>query len=74
MNTHRIAVIAGDGIGPEVVAQGLRVLHAAAENFGFGLELTELPYGTEHWLSTEEIFPDESFESLKSMDAILLAS
>ena len=74
MNTHRIAVIAGDGIGPEVVAQGLRVLNAAAETFGFALELTELPYGTEHWLATEEIFPDASFESLKSMDAILLGA
>lgn len=74
MNTHRIAVIGGDGIGPEVVAQGLRVLHAAAEVHGFALDLVEMPYGTEHWLATEEIFPDEAFESLKSMDAILLGA
>ncbi|MHC4380176.1 MAG: isocitrate/isopropylmalate family dehydrogenase, partial [Planctomycetota bacterium] len=52
MNTYRIAVLAGDGIGPEVVAQGLRVLQAAAETYGFGLDLVEMPYGTEHWLAT----------------------
>ncbi|MHC4823203.1 MAG: isocitrate/isopropylmalate dehydrogenase family protein [Planctomycetota bacterium] len=74
MNTYRIAVLAGDGIGPEVVAQGLRVLQAAAETYGFGLDLVEMPYGTEHWLATEEIFPDEAFESLKGMDAILLGA
>ena len=74
MKTHRIAVIAGDGIGPEVVAQGLRVLHAAAERFGFAVELIEHPFGTEHWLKTEEIFPDAAFEALPSMDAILLGA
>ncbi|MDP7063171.1 MAG: isocitrate/isopropylmalate family dehydrogenase [Planctomycetota bacterium] len=74
MKTHRIAVIAGDGIGPEVVAQGLRVLHAAADRFGFQVDLVEHPFGTEHWLKTEEVFPDDAFEALKSMDAILLGA
>ncbi len=74
MKTHRIAVLAGDGIGPEVVAQGLEVLRAAARKFGFGLDLVEMPYGTEHWLATEEIFPDQAFASLQEMDAILLGA
>ena len=71
---HRIAVIAGDGIGPEVVAQGLRVLHAAADRFGFELEITEYPYGTEHWLATEEILPDAPFAEIQQADAILLGA
>ena len=74
MKTHKIAVVAGDGIGPEVVAEGLRVLNACADKFGFGVELLELPYGTEHWLATEEIFPDDAFENVKTCDAILLGA
>jgi 3-isopropylmalate dehydrogenase len=74
MDTHRIAVIAGDGIGPEVVAEGLKVLRAAAERFGFGLDLIEYPYSTDHWLETEEILPDEAFAAIQGMDAILLGA
>ncbi|MCH2101121.1 MAG: isocitrate/isopropylmalate family dehydrogenase [Planctomycetes bacterium] len=71
---HHIAVIAGDGIGPEVVAQGLRVMHAAAGRFGFELDVTEYPYGTEHWIATEEILPDDSFAEIQQADAILLGA
>lgn len=71
---YRIAVVAGDGIGPEVVAQALRVLRAAAERFGFEVELTEYPYGTDHWLKTEEIMPDAAFEEIRGHDAILLGA
>lgn len=71
---HRIAVIAGDGIGPEVVAQGLRVVRAAADRFGFEVEIVEYPYGTDHWLKTEEILPDEPFEAIRNSDAILLGA
>ncbi len=71
---HRIAVVAGDGIGPEVVAQALRVLRAAAERFGFEVELTEYPYGTDHWLKTEEILPDAAFEEIRGHDAIMLGA
>ena len=71
---HRIAVIAGDGIGPEVVAQGLRVMRAAADRFGFELDITEYPYGTEHWLATEEILPDAPFAEIQQNDAILLGA
>ncbi len=74
MKTHQIAVIPGDGVGPEVVAQGVRVLRAAAERFGFGLDLHEYPHGTEHWLAREEILPDEVFERIGAADAILLGA
>jgi len=71
---HRIAVIAGDGIGPEVVAQALRVVRAAGEQFGFSLAIDEYPFGTEHWLATEEVFPDDAFAQVQQADAILLGA
>ncbi len=74
MRTHRIAVIAGDGVGPEVVAQGLRVLRAAAERHGFAVEAQEHPYGTAHWLRTQEILPDAAFQEIGAADAILLGA
>jgi 3-isopropylmalate dehydrogenase len=74
MKTHRIAVIAGDGVGPEVVAQGLRVLRAAGERFGFAVAATEYPFGTAHWLAHEEIFPDAAFAEVGRADAILLGA
>ncbi len=74
MKTHRIAVIAGDGIGPEVVNQALRIVRAAAEQHQFALDVTEYPYGTEHWLKTEEILPDDKFEEIRQADAIVLGA
>lgn len=74
MKTHRIAVIAGDGVGPEVVAQGLRVLRALAARHGFAIEAREWPFGTAHWLATQEIFPDAAFAEVAGADAILLGA
>ncbi|NKB89358.1 MAG: 3-isopropylmalate dehydrogenase [Acidobacteria bacterium] len=73
-NTYDIAVIGGDGVGPEVVREGLRVLNAAAERFGFSIRLTDYPYGTEHWLATEEIFPEAATREIVDQDAILLGA
>ncbi len=77
--TYKIAVVAGDGIGPEVVREGLRVLKFAAEHWGFDYSLTEYPYGTDHWLATGgenggEIFPDEAFAAAQQHDALLLGA
>jgi 3-isopropylmalate dehydrogenase len=71
---YRIAVIGGDGVGPEVVQQGLRVLHAVAERFDFDVELTDYPFGTEHWLRTKEIFPESATAEVQQHDAILLGA
>src|SRR5215831_2272275 len=71
---HRIAVIAGDGIGPEVVRESLRVLERVASIEGFGIQLTPYPFGAEHYLKTKEIFPDTAFEEVKQHDAILLGA
>lgn len=72
--THRIAVIPGDGIGPEVVREGLRVLERVAELEGFRVERTEFPFGAEHYLKTNEVFPDAAFEQVKQHDAVLLGA
>jgi 3-isopropylmalate dehydrogenase len=71
---YDIAVIPGDGVGPEVVGEGLRVLEAVAARHGFGLNITEYPFGTEHWLATDEIFPDSATEEIIQQDAILLGA
>jgi 3-isopropylmalate dehydrogenase len=72
--THRIAVVPGDGIGPEVVREGLRVLERVAALEGFGLSLTRFPFGAEHYLKTKEILPDSAFEEIRGHDAILLGA
>jgi 3-isopropylmalate dehydrogenase len=71
---HDIGVIGGDGIGPEVVREGLKVLTAASEVFGFRCKLTQYPYGTEHFLKTGEEFPDTALGEMKGQDAILLGA
>jgi 3-isopropylmalate dehydrogenase len=72
--THRIAVVAGDGIGPEVVREGLRILERVASIDGFKVALTRFPFGAEHYLKTKEILPDSAFEEIRGHDAILLGA
>ena len=70
----RIAVIGGDGTGPEVVAEGLKCLKAAAGKAGFTYETVHFNWGGEHYLKTGEILPDNAVETLKTFDAILLGA
>ena len=72
--SYKIAVIAGDGIGPEVVREGVRVLERIAAIEGFGVGLTRFPFGAEHYLKTKEIMPDSAFEEIRGHDAILLGA
>ena len=75
MDTYRIAVIAGDGIGPEVMGKAVKVLKACAElDGGFGFEFTEFPWGCEYYLRTGEMMPADGIETLKAFDAILLGA
>ncbi len=71
---YRVAVIGGDGIGPEVVREGLRVLERVASIEGFRIETTAYPFGAEHYLKTKEIFPESAFSEVKQHDAILLGA
>jgi 3-isopropylmalate dehydrogenase len=72
--TYRIGVIPGDGTGPEVVAEGLKALAAAARNCGFIYELAHYNVGGERYLRTGETLPDSVMDELKGTDAILLGA
>src|SRR5690606_18889490 len=67
-----IAVIGGDGIGPEVVAEGLKLLRAATS--GVALETTEYDLGAKRWHATGETLPDSVLAELRRHDAILLGA
>ncbi len=71
---YSIALIPGDGIGQEVIPEGVRVLSALARRHGFSLELTEYPFGTDYYLAHGVMIPEEGFEALKRHDAIYLGA
>jgi len=71
---HKIAVIAGDGTGPEVVREGLKVLEAAAATTGFDFKTEEFDYGGERWLATGETLPEGAVDELKKFKAIFLGA
>jgi 3-isopropylmalate dehydrogenase len=72
--TYKIAVIPGDGTGPEVVDEGRKSLQAAAGKFGFKLEMTDFDFGGERYLRTGEILPDSAADDLRAFDAIYLGA
>jgi len=75
VTAHRIAVIGGDGIGPEVIEAAIPVLDRAAKKRGFGLDWERLPYGADHYLKTREALPDDAFRHLRDdVDAIFLGA
>ena len=71
---YKIAVIPGDGTGPEVVAEALKVLDAAGKKFGFTTEKKYLDWGGDHYLATGEILPDDACAQLAANDAVLLGA
>ncbi len=71
---HEIAVIPGDGTGPEVVREGLKVLEAVARTTGFKYKLKEYDFGGERYLKTGEALPDSAPDELRKMDAIYLGA
>lgn len=71
---HKIAVIMGDGIGKEVVPEGMRVLDAAGERFGFKLVWTPFPWSCEYYKSTGEMMPKNGLDLLKEYEAIFLGA
>ena len=63
LRNYRFGVIGGDGVGPEVVAEGLRVLEVAAKQHGFSYELTHYPYSTDHYLKTGVTMPESILDN-----------
>ena len=74
MKNYKIAVIPGDGSGPEMVREGVRVLDAAAHKFGFNLEFTTFDYGGDRYLNTGEVLPEGAIGELKNYHAIFLGA
>ena len=74
MKAYRIASIPGDGIGHEVVAEGVRVVAAAARRFGFTFAFEELPWGSQHYLERGRMMPDDALTRLSGFDAIYLGA
>lgn len=72
--TYQIAVIGGDGTGPEVVREGIKVLETAAKRFDFQLEFTHYPWGGDHYNATGETLPEAGLDQLAQADAIYLGA
>jgi len=74
MRRYRLAVIPGDGIGREVIPEGLKVLAAAGKRFGFTMETTEFPWGCSYYLEHGEMMPADGLGRLHDYDAIYLGA
>ena len=74
MNTYKIAVIGGDGTGPEVIREGIKVLKVLEQKTGFRCEYHEYDFGGERYLRTGEILPDSAVDELRRHDAIYLGA
>ncbi len=72
--THHIAVIGGDGTGPEVVREGIKVLDVAAQKSGFKIDWIHYDLGGERYKRTGEILPDSVLDELRKVDAIYLGA
>jgi tartrate dehydrogenase/decarboxylase / D-malate dehydrogenase len=74
MKTHRIAVIAGDGIGKEVIPAGIEIINLAAEQGGFTCEFTDIPWGCDYYLQTGRMMDPDGVNQLLKFDAIYLGA
>src|ERR1700727_2851706 len=74
MKSFRVGVIAGDGIGKEVVPEGIRVVDAAGERFGFRCEWTPFDWSCERYVATGKMMPDDGLAQLRRFDGIFLGA
>ena len=72
--SYNIAVLPGDGTGPEVVTEGKKVLAAAADKYGFKLNFEEFDFGGDRYLRTGEVLPDSASDQLRKFDSIFLGA
>lgn len=72
--SYKIAVLPGDGTGPEVVREGIKVLDAAASKFGFKLDYAHFDFGGDRYLKTGEVLPENAAEELRQFDSIFLGA
>ncbi|MCK4998224.1 MAG: hypothetical protein KAS23_01775, partial [Anaerohalosphaera sp.] len=74
MATYKIAVMGGDGTGPEVTVEAVKVMDAAAAKFGFKVDKTDFDFGGERYMRTGETLPDCGVEEFRQFDSILLGA
>jgi tartrate dehydrogenase/decarboxylase/D-malate dehydrogenase len=73
-NTYRVAIIAGDGIGREVVPEGIAAMEAAASRYGFQFEWREFDWSCETYAKTGRMMPEDGIDQLRSFDAVFLGA
>ena len=74
MTEYKIPVIAGDGVGPEIIREGKKVIDAVAPLEGFRVDWIHFPHGTEHYLKTGEIISEKSLEELGKYRALYVGA
>ena len=74
MTQYKIPVLPGDGIGPEIIAEGKKVVDTAGDKFGFDVEWIEYPHGADHYLETGELISEDTLKELSGYPAIYLGS
>ncbi|MBI4258001.1 MAG: isocitrate/isopropylmalate dehydrogenase family protein [Thaumarchaeota archaeon] len=74
MTAHKVPVIPGDGIGPEIIREGKKVLEAVGEVDGFDLNWIEYPFGADHYLATGELISENSLKELKKYKVVYLGA
>jgi len=74
MSQYKIPVIPGDGIGPEIIAEGRKVIDAAGEVYGFDVDWIDYPHGADHFLKTGELISEDTLKELNTYDNIYLGS
>ena len=74
MATYKIALMGGDGTGPEVLREGMKVVRAAADRFNITLDTTDYDFGGDRYLATGEVLPDSAIDELRQYDAIYLGA
>jgi len=74
MTSYNIGVLSGDGIGPEVTREGLKVLAAVSAAEGFQYKLVDYPYSGEYYLKTKELVPNSVIDEWRTLDAVLLGA
>jgi tartrate dehydrogenase/decarboxylase/D-malate dehydrogenase len=74
VNQYKIAVIRGDGIGVDVVEEGIKVLKAVAGRHSFQMDFTEFPWSTDYYFKNGEMMPKDGIDTLRKFDAIFLGA
>lgn len=75
MTTHKIAVMEGDGIGPEIIHEGIKVIDKVSELHNFEIKWTKYPHGADHYLKTKELISEDTLNEIKSTsDSIYLGA